>query len=1075
MKSVERKEKKNKDKQSAVFTRETLGVILILFCTLCLVCLISRGAIFYAPGIWVNSFLFGTFGYFAYAVIIGGIILGVLMVIGKKIPLKLKSKALITCTFAALVLLLHVISLPRNGMSYGAYLERAYLSASNGVVGSTAGGIITAIVAYPCLLILSEIGCYVVFSIALATSIFFVVKSLGLLSAKTLKADKEGKGFKSSYVKKNQTESAIPEGIEIVGEKDYPDLEYVDTPVSSQSSNQKLFVNNAEDFAFKTKREMNKNNDAPIKITENGGLALGTVYNSAEVEKQEYQKKIEYIKKPATIDINLNKYEVNGQTKVSDYISKDTSSEISQPGGYISPNLSAVPVNPIKPIEPPVSPAPIETHSENRRIDIPMYEHEQEKKTETQSRAQDYAEKYIDIPDVPVEERVEPREVFRPVEPVKPIERTFERDRNSTLEQEIKENAEVDDIDGTDVINKEIENSETYGVEDISEIQPEDNNLTQVEPSKVVNDRSVRGILFGKTEQVENKAQETTSEKVDNQAENTLFNGSVGERNVGFGSRPAFNSRVDADSNGMGRVFNSSSANEKVEDVKMPEKPKAPIDWKYKRPPLDLLERRTVSASSVGEDHEEKMEIIKRTLEEFKISAEPKNYVQGPAVTRYEIMMPSGVSVKRVLMYDDDLKMRLSSNFGVRIQAPIPGKNLVGIEVANNNRVPVGLREVLEEYIGSPQKASELTFAIGKDIVGNIITDNLVKGPHFLVAGATGSGKSVALNVMIISLIMRYSPEDLRLILVDPKRVGFRMYEHLPHLMIDEIVTEPERAVSILNWACDEMERRYKVFESCSENVVSDIEGYNERIAGKTVPKMPRIVVVVDELADLMEFCKKDMDACVKRLTAKARAAGIHLVLATQRPSVDVITGTIKANLPSRMALKVLNFADSSTILGEGGAEKLLGNGDMLYRNMGMSGYMRYQGAWISDSEIFNIVKYVKENNQTYFDEELKDYLDNANKHNQDDGSGESGGFGDGSDESDPLFLRALWFAVNNGTVSISMLQRRYKIGFNRGGAIVDTMERLGYISTNEGAKARKVLLSRAEFEQIYGPMGEAY
>ncbi len=1040
MNSTKRKDKKNKESKSALFTRETLGVILILFCTLCLVCLISRGAIFYAPGIWVNSFLFGTFGYFAFAVIFGGILLGVLLVIGKKIPLKAKNKALITAFFCVLVLLLQAVSLPRNQVGYGEYLQLSYLSAQKGVIGSTAGGIITAIIAYPCLLILSEIGCYVVFAIALAGISLIILKNLGVFSAKQVKTQKTQSGFKGSFIKKPKTSSELPEGIEIEGEKDYPELDYVESNSTyEQTSSQKLFVNNAEDFAFKTKREMNKNADAPIKINQSGGLALGTVYNSAQVEKQEYQKKIEYIKKPATIDVNLNKFEINNQTKISDYISKDQPKTIDQTEGYISPNLSAVKPKPVEPIMPPFP-----ASADAKKMDIPMYEHEQEKKTETQERAQDYLDKYIDLPETPVTERVEPKEIFRPVEPIRPIEQ-----------------AKVEDIDTDDaieVIEEQIDAIDQVAKDDV-EIIPE------IKPSSVVSDRGVRGILYNQEKESVESLNEGLKD-VGVQPEKT-------DRGLGFSSRPAFNSRASADNNVRADAFASSPISRpQPEPAKKAESPKMPINWKYKRPPIDLLERRNLSASAQPEPHDERMEIIKRTLEEFKISAEPKSYVQGPAVTRYEVMMPSGISVKRVLMYDDDLKMRLASRNGIRIEAPIPGKNLVGIEVANKTRVPVGLREVIEDYSTKPQKAGALTFAIGKDIVGNAITDNLAKGPHYLIAGATGSGKSVALNVMIVSLIMRYSPEEMRLILIDPKRVGFRIYEHIPHLMIDEIVTEPQKAVAVLNWAYEEMEKRYEMFENC-EGVVADIDAYNERIASDTVPKLPRIVIVVDELADLMESCKKDMDIGIRKLAAKARAAGVHLVLATQRPSVDVITGTIKANLPSRMALKVMNFADSSTILSEGGAEKLLGNGDMLYKNSSMSECERYQGAWISDSEIYNIVKYIKENNASYFDEELKEFLDNATKPKQEESYGEGGEEGDG--EGDPLFLKALWFAVNNGTVSISMLQRRYKIGFNRGGGLVDTMERLGFISSNEGSKARKVLLTRQEFEQRFGPMGEAY
>ena len=339
-----------------------------------------------------------------------------------------------------------------------------------------------------------------------------------------------------------------------------------------------------------------------------------------------------------------------------------------------------------------------------------------------------------------------------------------------------------------------------------------------------------------------------------------------------------------------------------------------------------------------------------------------------------------------------------------------------------------------------------------------------------MVAGATGSGKSVCLNVMIISMLMRYSPEELKLVLIDPKRVGFRKYEHLPHLMIDE----PQKAVAVLQWANNEMNRRYDVFAAIPGGLVSDIESYNELIASDTVAKMPRIVIVVDELADLMETCKKDIETQIRMLAQKARAAGIHLVLATQRPSVDVVTGTIKANLPSRIALKVMNFADSNTILSEGGAEKLLGNGDMLYKNSSMSEPERYQGAWISDREISNVVNYIIEHNAAYYDDELKDFLDKATKPKQEEMAATDSGEDD-ANAVDDFFLKALWLAVTSNSVSISQLQRRFQIGYSRAGGLVDKMERMGFVSGNEGSKARRVLITREEFENRFGTMPDNY
>jgi S-DNA-T family DNA segregation ATPase FtsK/SpoIIIE len=490
-----------------------------------------------------------------------------------------------------------------------------------------------------------------------------------------------------------------------------------------------------------------------------------------------------------------------------------------------------------------------------------------------------------------------------------------------------------------------------------------------------------------------------------------------------------------------------------------------------------LLQKYEKSNIDSSEEHKTNMEIIKQTLSEFNIEAEPQSYVQGPTITRYEVMMPTGVSARKVLGCVDQLQMRLASASGVRVQAPIPGKNLVGIEVANAHPEKVGLREVLELAAAKgPSKPNSLMFALGKDIVGNPICDNLAKGPHYLVAGSTGAGKSVCLNAMIISLIMRYSPEELRLFLVDPKTVEFSAYKHLPHLMIDEIITSARKAKEMLKWAHVEMERRFKVLYDCDAIACRDIDDYNSRIASDTVAKMPRIVIIIDELADLMmQENKKELEGEICSIAQKARAVGIHLVVATQRPSVDVVTGLIKTNLPSRIAFKTTSHTDSQTILDRGGAEQLLGNGDMLYKNAQMPYTERYQGAFIDNFEVNNVVQYIIKNNQAYFDDELQEYLEKVSNP-EPEPAPEEVRVVDENPENDATFLTALWFAITKTTVSISSLQRRFSFGFSRAGRIIDLMDRMGYLAPSEGGnKPRKVLLSAEEYLQKYGeaPTGD--
>lgn len=998
MKKVERKT--DRGESNNLFTRETLGVVLILFATVCLICVITREKLFYEPGKAVNAFFLGCFGYFAYAVLAFIAIIGVCLVVDKKPSIGKKNGFFVTAFFSCVALIWHIASMSGSELSYGEYIAAAYNAAEGGIASASAGGFFTAVVAYPFKALLSEVGSYVVISLLLAVDVYFFAKNR--ISGKKPVVENT---FNSSYVK-NDLEAQAPASVFVEGEKDYPVADVV-SPAAEKPS-QKLFVTNADDFALRSKKEIAKGNGAQIKLGfGKNGLAMGDYDTSyKQAYNEDLQKKIEYIKTPTVIDVaserqtgfSRNVDETEGKTTVSGYVNRH------------------------------------EERQKTSAAEIPFYEHNGQGNSAS-VRAEEFSRKYAETEEGVGGLSEEPEEIVRPAPEISEQPRVDTSTSECRLGRIIPENI----------------------------IEAKEPDPTQ-EPDATPAPRREENALFGEKEPTLRESR-TRSALFGLQEEKKLPNKEDG-----------FISRVRADDNlssSVGGGFTrGAEPSAKSAPTEKQEKPKAPINRQYFRPPFDLLESHAAPADAPQENHEARMAVIKQTLEDFHINAEPQSYVQGPSITRYEVTMPAGISVKKVLAYDDDLKMRLESKAGVRIEAPIPGKNLIGIEVANKVKVTVGLREIMEKSASKPSKPGALTFAIGKDIVGNAITDNLAKGPHYLVAGATGSGKSVCLNVMIISLIMRYSPEELRLVLVDPKGVEFKPYEHIPHLMIDEIITEPKKSLAVLQWACEEMERRYKTFQEC-DCMVLDINVYNEKVASDTVPKMPRIVIVIDELSNLMETCKREMEAKILALAQKSRAVGIHLVLATQRPSVDVITGTIKANLPSRIALKVMNFADSNTILSEGGAEKLLGNGDMLYKNASMSECERYQGAWITDREITNVVSYIKEHNAAYFDDDMQEYLDNAVSPKTEETSASSEGDG-GGDEIDELFLKALWLAITSGTASISQFQRRFQIGYARAGRLVDVMERMGYISANEGSKARRVLITREEYESNFGQPPEA-
>ncbi len=1052
------KQKKSKDetKGTLVFTRETFGVVTVLFATLCLVFLITGDMLMYPVGGIVKGFLLGTFGYFAYAVLLYAVITGVLLVVDKKFGYSKKFKVLITATMVCLALLCQVISMRNySSLSFGDYIVKAYMLAQGEGAVATASGFILSLVSYVFSLLLTNVGSYVVLSVLVALGGYATVKTfLAEREAKTLVNKPK---FKSSVVSEGVTDTSNLD-VEIQGTKEYP-VDVIST--GDVKPAQKLFVSQPDGQAFKPVRKNAKEEPVQIKLEQTaGGLTVGGKSSSyTQAYSDELKSKLEYIKTPAKIEfdngytsrITPRNKNTNGTT-VSDYI----------PARQEQPQVDVI--------------------ADTPKQDIPLFEHSMNVDN-AQSRAEEFSREYLEDFSAPDVANVKPvistdETVYPKVEPMGapqsevPLRRESVFGGDSTNEDTTPEvvvqevNQDTDKVEPSNVFG--------FGSERRLEVQPEQaqEEISSYEPQPEIVEQPEENISIDIPDVVEEQPQPSRILR-EGRSRGLLFSDDKGE-----GEKPAYTSRVSADNNlgsrGLGERRNFIQEPVKPAPVvpEKKEKPTPPINRKYNRPPFDLLQKYEQPFDAPTENHEEKMEVIKQTLEDFSIPSEPQGYIQGPSITRYEMRIPTGkgISVKKVLNYDDDLKMRLKSKDGVRIEAPIPGKDLVGIEVANKVKVTVGLREVME-LAAQKEKSSPnaLMFAIGKDIVGNPITDNLAKGPHYLVAGATGSGKSVCLNTMIVSMIMRYSPEDLRLILIDPKSVEFTVYEHIPHLMIDEIITNPKKAIAVLSWAYDEMERRFKKFKDSGQFVV-DIDSYNSVVAGPTVPKIPRIVIIIDELADLMQTCKKDLESRICAIAQKARSAGIHLVLATQRPSVDVITGTIKANLPSRIAFKVTNFNDSQTILAEAGAEKLLGNGDMLYKNAQMPDMGRYQGAFITAKEVNNVCTYIRENNEGYFDDELQEYLERAVKPAQEESRVDDGvSVSDSGSEVSALFLRSLWLAVTMGKISISALQRRFQIGYSKAGGLIDRMERMGYISGDEGSKARSVLMSREEYEQKYG------
>ena len=489
----------------------------------------------------------------------------------------------------------------------------------------------------------------------------------------------------------------------------------------------------------------------------------------------------------------------------------------------------------------------------------------------------------------------------------------------------------------------------------------------------------------------------------------------------------------------------------------------------YRFPPIDLLKRPSGKTEGMTEDMLKATAAkLESTLQSFGVNVQVTNISCGPSVTRYELTPEQGVKVSRITNLENDIKLNLAAS-DIRIEAPIPGKSAVGIEVPNAESSGVLLRTLIESKEFKTNEG-KISFAVGKDIAGRIVISDIAKMPHLLIAGATGSGKSVCINTMIISLLYKYKPEDLRIIMIDPKVVELSVYNGIPHLMIP-VVTDPRKASSALNWAVQEMTHRYDLFAQLG---VRNLEGYNEKIHssdeplldkdGNTLRKKPQIVIIVDELADLMMVAPGEVEDAICRLAQLARAAGIHLVIATQRPSVDVITGLIKANIPSRIAFAVSSGIDSRTILDQVGAEKLLGKGDMLFFPQGIPKPVRLQGPFVSDEEIQHIVDYMIEKNGADYDEAAAEGIKNGvgTVAEQMKAASADAEPDDGRDE---YFAQAGRFIIEKDKASIGMLQRVYKIGFNRAARIMDQLSEAGVVGPEEGTKPRKILMTADQFE----------
>ena len=484
----------------------------------------------------------------------------------------------------------------------------------------------------------------------------------------------------------------------------------------------------------------------------------------------------------------------------------------------------------------------------------------------------------------------------------------------------------------------------------------------------------------------------------------------------------------------------------------------------YVLPTLDCLAQPKVgNSANYEEELKNNATKLVDTLKSFGVETRVVDISRGPSVTRYEIQPAAGVKISRITSLSDDIALNLAAS-GVRIEAPIPNKAAVGIEVPNKNRAMVSLRELVDTDLYKKSVAkSKLSVALGKDIAGNCMYADLAKMPHLLVAGTTGSGKSVCMNSMIVSILYNAKPDEVKLLMIDPKQVEFTVYNGIPHLIVP-VVSDPRKAAGALAWAVTEMLQRYKMF---SENNVRDIEGYNSICQSIGRDKLPQIVIFIDELSDLMMASPHEVEDSICRLAQMARAAGMHLVIATQRPSVDVITGLIKANIPSRLTLKTSSQIDSRTIIDSAGAEKLLGNGDMLFYPVGIAKPLRIQGCFLSDKEVENVVDFIKSQQQSEYSDDVMQEIERQAALDKKKNGGTAGQESDGESEADEMLPKAIEVVVENQVASTTLLQKKLKLGYARASRIIDDLEERGIIGPFEGSKPRKVLISKQQWYEM--------
>ena len=1031
-----KKEKGKKEtvkKESSVVSKESICATCAVFCLLAFLILCTKSLIFGSVGTSVHVFLTGVFGYLAYPIVLAALYLSVMCLIGKRLVKnrKLGTSIVLTVLFIALIV--------QTAMTYSweteGYLRRCFLGGTN-FPDTTACGLLGGLIVLGVVTLTTKLGALVFFSVVTAFSlcVCYLLARRAPMEKEEPAVEEETPSLAEAAYTQEATvrevqaeEPQTPNGYSMPNVRQRPGVSLVaEKPQQEIASSGQGF----SPFAMPQ-----TSNSTPLEMPEDSRAFL---FGSTPAEN--YQRNLIF-NPNAKVNQRPNAGETNTPERTSSY----------------TPSYSGAYENALNAEEPP---RPAKVVNDYSSV-TPCYT-EPERTVEPSQPTYQPEESYLDYsnPDKDFE-NTDTRQSFIP----EPEERNFVRETpveevENTREEEYKrhdymelfspsnprlfgDNEETPDL-GRGYEERGRESYEERGREETPlEERREGINLLDDEddPYTLRSDYEEPRTFQPSVEETRGRGEEIFEER-------------------GRG--------IEEDVRG-GRGFEEPARVAMPEPPKPVEPPKPRIIKPYKRVPLDDFDCRDIQPTANQEEVEYTKDNILATLEEFKITGATIDSVSfGPTVTRYNVAIPRNISPKKVVALDQSIAISLHSN-GVNIY-PNYEDGVVSIEVPNKERQFVQLGCMLSGDTFVNAKSSSIMFAMGKDVANRKVYGDISKMIHLLVAGSSGSGKSVFLGSLIISLIYKYSPEELRLILIDPKKTEFVLYNNLPHLMINEIITDAGKAVQSLNWAIGEMNRRYGLFEQMSRagTYVVNLDQYNAQL--EKSQRLPKIVIIIDELADLMLAAKKEMEDRIQNLTQKARAAGIHLIVATQRPSTDVITGVIKSNLATRVAFYVATDVDSRVILDQSGAQKLLGKGDFLYTMPGVNVPVRVQSAFISPEDSQKVVNFIKNNNEAYYDEEATAYINSrgGNGGTPSDPFDVGGGSGD---NVDPMYIDALRYVILSNSASISMIQRKCSAGYNRAGKIIEWMEDMGYISPFDGAKARKVLITKEEFESKYGPL----